>query len=72
VTFARASYVSRFMTLLPGDVAITGTPKGIGPMKPGDRVEMEVEGAGILTNTVRSSLQQNGGNRQENLPYGLF
>jgi 2-keto-4-pentenoate hydratase/2-oxohepta-3-ene-1,7-dioic acid hydratase in catechol pathway len=56
------------MTLLPGEVVITGTPKGIGPMKPGDRVEVEVDGAGILTNTVRSSLQQNGGNRQENLP----
>lgn len=56
------SYVSRFMTLLPGDVVITGTPKGIGPMKPGDRVEVEVEGVGILTNTVKSSLQQTGGN----------
>ena len=49
------SFVSTFMTLLPGDVVITGTPKGIGPMKPGDRVEVEVEGVGILTNTVRSS-----------------
>jgi 2-keto-4-pentenoate hydratase/2-oxohepta-3-ene-1,7-dioic acid hydratase in catechol pathway len=46
------SFVSRFMTLLPGDVVITGTPKGIGPMNPGDRVEVEVEGVGKLTNPV--------------------
>jgi len=46
------SYVSRFMTLLPGDVVITGTPKGIGPMKPGDQVEVEIEGIGSLKNTV--------------------
>jgi len=48
------SFVSRFMTLLPGDVVITGTPKGIGPMNPGDRVEVEVEGVGRLTNPVQS------------------
>jgi len=53
------SYVSTFMTLLPGDVVITGTPKDIGPMKPGDRIEVEVDGVGKLTNTVRSSLPQN-------------
>jgi len=42
------------MTLLPGDVVITGTPKGLGPMNPGDRVEVEVEGVGRLTNPVQS------------------
>ncbi len=48
------SYISRRMTLLPGDVVITGTPKGIGPMKPGDVVEVEVQGVGRLTNRVRA------------------
>jgi 2-keto-4-pentenoate hydratase/2-oxohepta-3-ene-1,7-dioic acid hydratase in catechol pathway len=48
------SFVSHFMTLLPGDVIITGTPKGIGPMKPGDRVEVEIEGVGRLMNPVES------------------
>jgi 2-keto-4-pentenoate hydratase/2-oxohepta-3-ene-1,7-dioic acid hydratase in catechol pathway len=47
------SFVSRVMTLLPGDVVITGTPKGIGPMKAGDLIEVEVEGVGRLTNTVK-------------------
>lgn len=46
-------YISQRMTLLPGDVVITGTPKGIGPMKPGDRIEVEIEGLGRLGNTVR-------------------
>ena len=49
------SFVSRFMTLLPGDVVITGTPKGIGPMKIGDRVEVEVKGVGKLSNPVQSA-----------------
>jgi len=48
------SYLSQCMTLYPGDVVITGTPKGIGPMKPGDVVEVEVEGVGRLRNTVTS------------------
>jgi 2-keto-4-pentenoate hydratase/2-oxohepta-3-ene-1,7-dioic acid hydratase in catechol pathway len=42
------------MTLLPGDVVLTGTPAGIGPMQPGDRVEVEIEGIGTLPNTVVS------------------
>lgn len=46
------SYVSRVMTLLPGDVILTGTPSGVGPLSPGDRVEVEVEGIGILANQV--------------------
>lgn len=48
------NYLSQCMTLYPGDVVITGTPKGIGPMNPGDVVEVEVEGVGRLRNTVRS------------------
>jgi 2-keto-4-pentenoate hydratase/2-oxohepta-3-ene-1,7-dioic acid hydratase in catechol pathway len=49
---ALVSYVSQVMTLLPGDVILTGTPAGIGPLSPGDRVEVEVEGIGVLTNPV--------------------
>jgi 2-keto-4-pentenoate hydratase/2-oxohepta-3-ene-1,7-dioic acid hydratase in catechol pathway len=45
-------FVTTFMTLLPGDVIMTGTPEGIGPLAPGDRVEVEVEGIGILANPV--------------------
>jgi 2-keto-4-pentenoate hydratase/2-oxohepta-3-ene-1,7-dioic acid hydratase in catechol pathway len=40
------------MTLLPGDVILTGTPAGVGPMQPGDRVEVEIEGIGVLSNKV--------------------
>ena len=40
------SYVSRFMTLEPGDVILTGTPSGVGPLARGDRVRVEVEGVG--------------------------
>jgi 2-keto-4-pentenoate hydratase/2-oxohepta-3-ene-1,7-dioic acid hydratase in catechol pathway len=46
------SYVSQVMTLLPGDVILTGTPSGVGPLSPGDRVEVEVEGIGVLVNEV--------------------
>lgn len=46
------SFVSSIMTLLPGDVILTGTPSGIGPMSNGDIVEVEIEGIGILRNTV--------------------
>ena len=46
------SYVSRMMTLEPGDVILTGTPSGVGPLAPGDRLEVEVSGVGILENTV--------------------
>jgi 2-keto-4-pentenoate hydratase/2-oxohepta-3-ene-1,7-dioic acid hydratase in catechol pathway len=45
-------YVTTFMTLLPGDVIMTGTPEGVGKLEPGDRVEVEIEGIGILANTV--------------------
>lgn len=42
--------ISRVMTLLPGDVILTGTPSGIGPLSAGDIVEVEVEGIGALSN----------------------
>jgi 2-keto-4-pentenoate hydratase/2-oxohepta-3-ene-1,7-dioic acid hydratase in catechol pathway len=45
-------FITQVMTLLPGDVIMTGTPAGVGPMKPGDRVEVEVEGIGMLQNEV--------------------
>lgn len=46
------SYISQVMTLLPGDVVLTGTPLGIGPLQLGDRVCVEIEGIGRLENTV--------------------
>lgn len=46
------SYISQVMTLLPGDVILTGTPEGVGPVQPGDRVRIEIEGIGSLENTV--------------------
>jgi 2-keto-4-pentenoate hydratase/2-oxohepta-3-ene-1,7-dioic acid hydratase in catechol pathway len=46
------SYISDAMTLLPGDVIMTGTPSGVGPVRPGDVVEIEIEGVGILRNPV--------------------
>jgi 2-keto-4-pentenoate hydratase/2-oxohepta-3-ene-1,7-dioic acid hydratase in catechol pathway len=48
------AYVSSVMTLLPGDVILTGTPEGVGPMNVGDEVEVTVEGIGSLTNKVVS------------------
>lgn len=45
-------YVTAFMTLLPGDVIVTGTPEGVGPLSPGDRVEVEIDGIGTLENPV--------------------
>jgi 2-keto-4-pentenoate hydratase/2-oxohepta-3-ene-1,7-dioic acid hydratase in catechol pathway len=49
---ALISYISAAMTLLPGDVVLTGTPAGVGPMNPGDEVAVTVEGIGTLTNQV--------------------
>src|SRR5690606_31364907 len=48
------SFITNVMTLLPGDVIMTGTPEGVGPMQPGDTIEVEVEGIGVLRNTTRS------------------
>ncbi len=52
------AYISAAMTLLPGDVILTGTPEGVGPMQPGDEVEVFVEGLGALTNTVATREQR--------------
>jgi 2-keto-4-pentenoate hydratase/2-oxohepta-3-ene-1,7-dioic acid hydratase in catechol pathway len=49
------AYVSRMMTLLPGDVILTGTPAGVGPLAPGDRVEVEIEHVGVLGNRVAAA-----------------
>jgi 2-keto-4-pentenoate hydratase/2-oxohepta-3-ene-1,7-dioic acid hydratase in catechol pathway len=46
-------YITSFMTLLPGDMIMTGTPEGVGKLTPGDVVEVDVEGVGTLANTVR-------------------
>lgn len=45
-------YITQVMTLEPGDVILTGTPAGVGPLRPGDRVEVEIEGIGVLANPV--------------------
>ena len=45
-------YVTRVMTLLPGDVILTGTPSGVGPIVDGDIVEVEVQSIGVLSNPV--------------------
>jgi 2-keto-4-pentenoate hydratase/2-oxohepta-3-ene-1,7-dioic acid hydratase in catechol pathway len=49
------SHVSEAFTLLPGDVILTGTPAGVGPMSDGQVVEVEVEGIGVLRNPVRDA-----------------
>jgi 2-keto-4-pentenoate hydratase/2-oxohepta-3-ene-1,7-dioic acid hydratase in catechol pathway len=46
------SFISHVMTLEPGDLIITGTPAGIGPMRPGDEIEVRIEGIGSLKNRV--------------------
>jgi len=46
------AYVTSVMTLLPGDVILTGTPEGVGPMNAGDEVEVSIQGIGNLTNKV--------------------
>jgi 2-keto-4-pentenoate hydratase/2-oxohepta-3-ene-1,7-dioic acid hydratase in catechol pathway len=44
------SHASQAFTLLPGDVLLTGTPAGVGPVVSGQRVEVEIEGIGTLSN----------------------
>jgi 2-keto-4-pentenoate hydratase/2-oxohepta-3-ene-1,7-dioic acid hydratase in catechol pathway len=43
------------MTLLPGDVVLTGTPSGVGPIRPGQKVDVTIEGLGALSNTVTAA-----------------
>jgi len=45
-------YISAVMTLLPGDIISTGTPSGVGPIRPGGQVTVQIEGVGALTNPV--------------------
>jgi acylpyruvate hydrolase len=48
------SFISKWMTLEEGDIIATGTPSGVGPIVPGDLVEMRIESVGTLTNPVRA------------------
>ncbi|TVQ51283.1 MAG: FAA hydrolase family protein [Spirulina sp. DLM2.Bin59] len=50
------AYISQIMTLLPGDVVLTGTPEGVGPVVVGDRIRIEIEGIGNLENQVMAPL----------------
>ncbi|MBI2976066.1 MAG: fumarylacetoacetate hydrolase family protein [Chloroflexi bacterium] len=47
------AFISSVMTLVPGDVILTGTPAGVGPLRSGDTVEVEIEGIGSLVNSVK-------------------
>ena len=49
-------YITAAITLEPGDVVLTGTPSGVGPLAPGDRVEVSLPGLGVLSNTVAADL----------------
>jgi 2-keto-4-pentenoate hydratase/2-oxohepta-3-ene-1,7-dioic acid hydratase in catechol pathway len=46
------SYISAAITLEPGDLILTGTPSGVGPLAPGDQVEVHIAGLGVLTHAV--------------------
>ena len=48
------AHITQCMTLEPGDVVLTGTPAGVGPVQPGDVIEVEVEGLGLLRNPIVS------------------
>jgi 2-keto-4-pentenoate hydratase/2-oxohepta-3-ene-1,7-dioic acid hydratase in catechol pathway len=52
---ALVAYISRVMTLEPGDLVATGTPAGVGPLTDGDVVEVEIPGVGVLHNPVRAA-----------------
>jgi 2-keto-4-pentenoate hydratase/2-oxohepta-3-ene-1,7-dioic acid hydratase in catechol pathway len=49
---AQIAFISAIMTLLPGDVILTGTPAGVGPIVAGDTVSVEIDGIGTLANPV--------------------
>ena len=55
------AFITSFMTLLPGDVVLTGTPAGVGPLAPGQSVAVTVEGLGTLTNPVVARLAEPAG-----------
>jgi len=48
-------YASSFYTLYPGDLIMTGTPEGVGPVRAGDRIEATIEGIGSMTVDVRNA-----------------
>jgi 2-keto-4-pentenoate hydratase/2-oxohepta-3-ene-1,7-dioic acid hydratase in catechol pathway len=50
------TYISAAITLEPGDLILTGTPSGVGPLQPGDRVEVSVPGLGVLSNTFAAEV----------------
>ena len=50
-------YISAAITLEPGDLVLTGTPAGVGPLTPGDRVEVSIPGLGVLSNTFESDAE---------------
>ena len=50
--FDTVAFISNIMTLLPGDVIMTGTPEGIGPLSAGDEIEIRIQGVGSLVNRV--------------------
>jgi 2-keto-4-pentenoate hydratase/2-oxohepta-3-ene-1,7-dioic acid hydratase in catechol pathway len=54
------SYISQVMTLLPTDVVLTGTPAGVGPLRPGQTVRVEIDGIGVLENPVVARGQARG------------
>lgn len=57
------AWLSEFITLQPGDMIATGTPKGLSDVRPGDEVVVEVEGVGRLTNRIVSEQQYEDGAR---------
>ena len=54
------SYISSIMTLEPGDLVLTGTPAGVGPLKPGDEVEVEIVGVSKVKNRVIAAAEGSG------------
>lgn len=54
---ALVAYISQAITLLPGDIVLTGTPSGVGPVEPGDRIRIEIEGIGSLENPVHEKVK---------------
>ncbi|MEE8357155.1 MAG: fumarylacetoacetate hydrolase family protein, partial [Anaerolineales bacterium] len=52
------AFASSFMTLMPGDVLLTGTPEGVSKLEDGDLVEIEIEGIGVLSNPVVQAGQE--------------
>jgi 2-keto-4-pentenoate hydratase/2-oxohepta-3-ene-1,7-dioic acid hydratase in catechol pathway len=54
---ALVAYIGAIMTLEPGDLVATGTPAGVGVLAPGDEVEVEISGVGVLSNTVQSGAE---------------